>query len=68
MYRLWFLIGCFTLFVSAQCQNKNKHASSDAYVHRPGSMDGTGKYYLGREIAQIMGSAGAAWLDRDERE
>jgi SAM-dependent methyltransferase len=30
--------------------------------------NGTGKFYLGREIALIMGHAGAAWLERDERE
>lgn len=30
--------------------------------------DGIGKYYFGREIAQIMGHQGAAWLERPERE
>ena len=30
--------------------------------------DGTGKCYMGREIAQVMGHPGAAWLDRPERE
>jgi len=30
--------------------------------------DGTGKFYMGREIAQVMGHEGAAWLDRPERE
>jgi len=29
---------------------------------------GTGKFYLGREIAQVMGHQGADWLDRPERE
>ncbi len=32
------------------------------------SRDGTGKYYLGREISQVMGHMGAAWLERPERE
>lgn len=32
------------------------------------SSDGTGKCYMGREIAQVMGHMGAAWLDRPERE
>ncbi len=32
------------------------------------SRDGTGKCYMGREIAQVMGHPGAAWLDRPERE
>jgi ubiquinone/menaquinone biosynthesis C-methylase UbiE len=30
--------------------------------------DGIGKCYMGREIAQVMGHLGAAWLDRPERE
>lgn len=30
--------------------------------------DGTGKLYLGREIAQVMGHQGAGWLERPERE
>ena len=29
---------------------------------------GTGKFYLGREIAQVMGFQGAGWLERPERE
>ena len=30
--------------------------------------DGIGKYYFGREIAQVMGHQGASWLERPERE
>lgn len=30
--------------------------------------NGTGKFYLGREIAQVMGPGGIEWLDRPERE
>lgn len=33
-------------------------------VHHP---DGIGKFYMGREIAQIMGHQGAAWLERPSR-
>ena len=29
---------------------------------------GSGKFYLGREIAQVMGYQGAGWLERPERE
>jgi SAM-dependent methyltransferase len=32
------------------------------------SADGIGKRYMGREIAQVMGWQGAAWLEREERE
>jgi ubiquinone/menaquinone biosynthesis C-methylase UbiE len=30
--------------------------------------NGTGKFYMGREIAQVMGPGGIEWLDRPERE
>ncbi|MBM3946733.1 MAG: class I SAM-dependent methyltransferase, partial [SAR202 cluster bacterium] len=30
--------------------------------------NGIGKFYMGREIAHVMGHEGAAWLDRPERE
>ena len=33
-------------------------------LHNP---DGIGKLYMGREIAQIMGHQGAAWLERPSR-
>jgi ubiquinone/menaquinone biosynthesis C-methylase UbiE len=33
-------------------------------VHDP---DGIGKFYMGREIAQVMGHEGADWLERPER-
>ncbi len=32
--------------------------------HNP---DGIGKFYLGREIAKVMGHEGAGWLERDSR-
>lgn len=34
-------------------------------IHDP---NGTGRFYMGREIAQVMGPGGIAWLDRPERE
>jgi ubiquinone/menaquinone biosynthesis C-methylase UbiE len=42
----------------------------DPTVYRvaPASRDGIGKFYYGREIAQVMGFQGAEWLDRPERE
>ena len=32
------------------------------------SRDGIGKFYMGREISQVMGHRGAAWLERPDRE
>jgi ubiquinone/menaquinone biosynthesis C-methylase UbiE len=38
------------------------------YVQAEPSRDGTGKFYMGREIAQVMGHRGADWLERADRE
>jgi predicted methyltransferase len=34
-------------------------------IHDP---DGIGKFYLGREIAEVMGPGGMSWLDRPDRD
>jgi ubiquinone/menaquinone biosynthesis C-methylase UbiE len=46
---------------------KSKPAPGYQYrgLHDP---NGTGKFYMGREIAQVMGHLAAGWLDRPERE
>src|SRR5437868_11905530 len=38
------------------------------YTYKKRSEGGIGKIYVTREIAQIMGSDGVAWLDRKDRE
>lgn len=43
-------------------------AAPPPYRQEPASEDGIGKIYEGREIARVMGFAGAAWLDRPDRE
>ncbi|MCP6762953.1 MAG: class I SAM-dependent methyltransferase [Fischerella sp. CENA71] len=43
--------------------------SSPVYEQRKThNQDGIGKYYMGREIAKVMGHTGAAWLERPSRE
>jgi SAM-dependent methyltransferase len=44
-------------------------AASSVYELRSHpSLDGIGKYYMGREIAKVMGHTGAGWLERPNRE
>ncbi len=38
------------------------------YVYKQGDPNGIGKWYLGREIASVMGFEGMEWLERPERE
>jgi SAM-dependent methyltransferase len=43
-------------------------AAAPAYRQGRASLDGIGKFYDGREIAQVMGFGGAGWLERPTRE
>ena len=64
------LIAGWTLAHAAEAPTTPPGASESAptYEFRPGSFDGTGKWFLGREIAHFMSHQGAPWLERDERE
>jgi ubiquinone/menaquinone biosynthesis C-methylase UbiE len=41
--------------------------SSPYYSYRPPSFDGIGKFYMGREISDVLGHQGAEWLERKDR-
>jgi ubiquinone/menaquinone biosynthesis C-methylase UbiE len=43
-------------------------APSSPYTYKRPSFDGTGKVYMGREIAQVMGYQGSEWLERKNRD
>jgi len=45
-------------------QSAHKQEYETRAIHDP---DGTGKFYMGREIAQVMGHQAADWLERPER-
>jgi SAM-dependent methyltransferase len=51
------------LFVAAP----HAHAADTGYTDTGMSLEGIGKAYMGREIAQVMAFAGAEWLERPER-
>ena len=69
--RVWLGTLCL-LLLCASCMQANHTTApgTDTPIyetraeHHP---DGIGKFYMGREIAQVMGVAGAEWLDRPER-
>jgi len=46
---------------------QNNTANQD-YTYKTGSINGIGKWYLGREMAHVMGFQGMEWLERPERE
>ncbi|MFA1771680.1 class I SAM-dependent methyltransferase [Rufibacter glacialis] len=47
---------------------KSQKVETGNYTYKYPHPDGTGKVYLGREIAHVMSASGAAWLERDTRQ
>ena len=46
----------------------NQKEEESIYQLGTASRDGIGKFYMGREISQVMGHLGASWLERPKRE
>lgn len=65
----WFGALLLLVSVSAAPQEPPRTAPDVSYETREEhDPDGIGKFYLGREIAQVMSFHGAPWLNRPERE
>src|SRR5690606_2894782 len=52
---------CFLLAMSTYAQ------TGEVYTFKDPSLGGTGKWYMAREIAQLMSFQGKDWLERDSR-
>jgi ubiquinone/menaquinone biosynthesis C-methylase UbiE len=61
------LVVCCAQCITFQDGIAQKNNSDSLYTYRTASPGGTGKFYLGREIAHIMGASNAEWLDRSSR-
>ena len=59
------LLGPQSTYSSSPQAASTEPAYEHREVHDP---NGTGKFYMGREIAQVMGPGGIVWLDRPQRE
>ncbi|MEM7610717.1 MAG: class I SAM-dependent methyltransferase [Pseudomonadota bacterium] len=64
---------CMLLIVAAGCSSPAQDAveasgADTLYEQVRASRDGIGKRYMDREISQVMGHRGAAWLERPQRE
>jgi len=61
---------CFALELKAGTSNSNATINGKAgyYTNATHDVDGIGKFYMGREIAQVMGHTAADWLERPERQ
>jgi len=61
----------FMAAANLRADDKGKKAESEKpryETRKEHDPNGIGKFYMGREIAQVMGHAGADWLERRERE
>lgn len=50
-----------------QCHGQDTKPN-ESYTIKKGDPNGIGKWYMGREIAHVMGFQGMGWLNRTERE
>ena len=56
-------------FLPSQGKPETKKSPEPSpYSYGKKSRDGIGKFYMGREISQVMGHLGAGWLERPKRE
>ena len=62
-----FLLMFSILLISNQCVAQ-KSNFDNKYKFKKGDYNGIGKWYMGREIAHVMGYQGIDWLERSERE
>jgi len=61
---------CFgSLLLRAGDLPRTANVATNRYeFHEPHDPDGIGKFYMGREIARVMGHEAADWLERPERD
>ncbi len=63
-----FLLGVAVPTPSARAGDSPKTPNPLYETRREHSRDGIGKFFMGREIAHVMGHQAAEWLERPERE
>ncbi|MHC2993209.1 methyltransferase type 11 [Pontibacter sp. HJ8] len=52
---------------ATSCQAQQEKVATSGYTSKVPASGGTGKVYMGREIAAIMTATGGSWLDRNTR-
>ena len=67
MKKLTFLFFFTALVLSNECEAQES-INENNYTFKSGDFNGIGKWYMGREIAHVMGFEGIGWLERSERE
>jgi len=68
MKKLYTLILLFSFLFISNKSFSQEIIQEDYYTFKRGDYNGIGKWYMGREIAYVMGFQGIGWLERSERE
>lgn len=68
MKRIFQMLFLILILAPVQQCNGQEKKSDTLYEFRSGDPNGIGKWYMGREIAHVMGFQGMSWLERPERE
>ena len=68
MKRLYTFILLFSFLFISNKSFSQEIIQEDYYTFKRGDYNGIGKWYMGREIAYVMGFQGIGWLERSERE
>ncbi|WP_299156341.1 class I SAM-dependent methyltransferase [uncultured Christiangramia sp.] len=63
-----FLLLLLALTMTACGQTIKDNTDEKTYTFKDGDPNGIGKWYMGREIAHVMGYQGINWLERSDRE
>lgn len=66
--QLFVLLLCMLLGAGNACQAQVDQKAAATYTSKAPSPGGTGKVYMGREIARVIGTGGGGWLDRSTRQ
>ena len=67
MKKIIFYSFLFVISFSLESKAQNSNIQNQ-YTFKKGDYNGIGKWYMGREIAHVMGYQGIDWLKRPERE
>ena len=68
MKNFFILIIFISCFLTANESIAQADNNVTKYIYKSGDYSGIGKWYMGREIAYVMGFQGINWLERTERE
>ena len=68
MKKLTILLFLFNILLFSNESAGQNSNNDQKYIFKTGDYNGIGKWYMGREIAYVMGFEGIGWLERSRRE